>query len=201
MDAVITYVDGLDPIWQAEYASAVGGEILAKRYRDWGTLRYLLRGIEKHIPSVENVYLLVSGISQVPAWIDKDQVRVVLHKEIIPEVFLPTFNSTTIEMFMHRIPGLDEQFIYFNDDMFPVLDCSPEDFFRIVQRILIVVDLPAPFSPRNANSSPSPTSNEMPFTAVRSSYFFVRFFTEIAFFIFFILLLLSAALSVRLDHI
>ncbi|MBR7004439.1 MAG: hypothetical protein IKI00_05655 [Bacteroidales bacterium] len=130
MDAVITYVDGLDPVWQAEYASAVGGEVLAKRYRDWGTLKYLLRGIEKHIPSVENVFLLVSGETQVPSWVDRSVVNVVLHKDIIPERFLPTFNSTTIEMFMHRIHGLGEEFLYFNDDMFPVMDCSHEDFFR-----------------------------------------------------------------------
>ena len=130
MDAVITYVDGLDPVWQAEYASAVGGEVLAKRYRDWGTLKYLLRGIEKHIPSVENVFLLVSGETQVPSWVDRSVVNVVLHKDIIPERFLPTFNSTTIEMFMHRIPGLGEEFLYFNDDMFPVMDCSHQDFFR-----------------------------------------------------------------------
>ena len=130
MDAVITYVDGLDPVWQAEYTEAVGGEVMAKRYRDWGTLKYLLRGIEKHIPSIENVFLLVSGESQVPSWIDRSVVRVVLHKDIIPERFLPTFNSTTIEMFMHRIPGLCEEFLYFNDDMFPVMDCSKEDFFR-----------------------------------------------------------------------
>ena len=130
MDAVITYVDGLDPVWQAEYASAVGGTVLAKRYRDWGTLKYLLRGIEKHIPSVENVFLLVSGETQVPLWVDRSVVKVVLHKDIIPERFLPTFNSTTIEMFMHRIPGLGEEFLYFNDDMFPVMDCSHEDFFR-----------------------------------------------------------------------
>ena len=130
MDAVITYVDGLDPVWQAEYAEAVGGRVMAKRYRDWGTLKYLLRGIEKHIPSIENVYLLVSGESQVPSWIDRSVVRVLLHRDIIPERFLPTFNSTTIEMFMHRIPGLAEEFLYFNDDMFPVMDCPPEDFFR-----------------------------------------------------------------------
>ena len=130
MDAVITYVDGLDPVWQAEYAEAVGGRVMAKRYRDWGTLKYLLRGIEKHIPSIENVYLLVTGESQVPSWIDRSVVRVVLHRDIIPERFLPTFNSTTIEMFMHRIPGLAEEFLYFNDDMFPVMDCPPEDFFR-----------------------------------------------------------------------
>ena len=103
---------------------------MAKRYRDWGTLKFLLRGIEKHIPSIENVFLLVSGDSQVPSWVDRSVVRVVLHRDIIPERFLPTFNSTTIEMFMHRIPGLAEEFLYFNDDMFPVMDCAPEDFFR-----------------------------------------------------------------------
>ena len=130
MDAVITYVNGLDPVWQEEYSSSVGGVALSKRYRDWGTLKYLLRGIERHIPSVENVFLLVSGESQVPGWIDREKVRVVLHRDIIPERFLPTFNSTTIEMFLHRIPGLGEEFLYFNDDMFPVMDCTEEDFFR-----------------------------------------------------------------------
>ena len=130
MDALITYVNGLDPIWQQEYAKAVGGEAMTKRYRDWGTLKYLLRGIEKHIPSVDRVFLFVSGESQVPQWIDRENVRVVLHKEIIPEEFLPTFTSTTIEMFMHRIPDMDEEFLYFNDDMFPVMDCSKEDFFK-----------------------------------------------------------------------
>ena len=129
MDVVITYVDGSDPSWQKEYSEAVGGAVLAKRYRDWGTLKYLLRGIEKHIPSAENVFLLVSGNSQVPGWVDRNQVKVALHREIIPERFLPTFNSTTIEMYMHKIPGLGEKFLYFNDDMFPVMDCSEEDFF------------------------------------------------------------------------
>ena len=130
MDAVITYVNGLDPIWQAEYSAAIGGEVLSKRYRDWGTLKFLLRGIEKHMPFIQRVFLLVSGDSQVPDWIDRSSVSVVLHKDIIPDRFLPTFNSTTIEMFMHRIPGLGEEFIYFNDDMFPVMDCVPGDFFR-----------------------------------------------------------------------
>lgn len=129
MDAIITYVDGRDPLWQQDYASVVGGKALTKRYRDWGTLKYLLRGIQKHIPSVRNVYLIVSRESQVPEWVDRDNLHVVLHSDIIPEQFLPTFNSTTIEMFLHRIPGLAEEFLYFNDDMFPVMDCTAEDFF------------------------------------------------------------------------
>lgn len=129
MDAIITYVNGLDPEWQKEYADAVGGKALTKRYRDWGTLKYLLRGMEKHIPSIENVYLLVSRESQVPEWVDRENLHIILHEDIIPKQFLPTFNSTTIEMFLHRIEGLGEEFLYFNDDMFPVMDCSHEDFF------------------------------------------------------------------------
>lgn len=130
MDAVITYVNGLDPQWQASYAKAVGAPALTKRYRDWGTLRYLLRGIENCMPFIDDVYLVVSSASQVPSWADTDHLRVVLHEDIFPAGVLPVFNSCAIEMFLHRIPGLDEEFIYFNDDMFPLDLCSRTDFFE-----------------------------------------------------------------------
>lgn len=129
MDAVITYVNGNDPCWRQDYAAVVGGAALIMRYRDFGTLQYLLRGIEKHMPFIRNVYLVVARESQVPEWIDPTQVHIVLHRDILPAAALPTFNSTAIEMFLHRIPGLDEAYLYFNDDMFPLRDCAPEDFF------------------------------------------------------------------------
>ena len=130
MDAVITYVNGLDPLWQDEYASVVGGEILQKRFRDWGNQPYLLRGIRRHMPYINNVYLVVSGERQVPEWVKDSDMKVVLHRDIIPAEYLPTFNCNTIELFLHRIPGIDEQFLNFNDDMFPVRDSKAEDFFR-----------------------------------------------------------------------
>jgi len=130
MDAVITYIDGLDPVWRADYEKYLGKILEEKRFRDWGTLRFLLRGIEVCLPFVENVYLVVSHDSQVPVWVDKKKLHVVLHSDIIPAELLPVFNSCTIEMFLHRIPGLAEEFIYFNDDMFPLAACDREDFFR-----------------------------------------------------------------------
>ena len=57
-------------------------------------------------------------------------MKVVLHKDFIPQEYLPTFNSTTISLFMHRIPGLGEEYLYFNDDIFPVGECKPQDYFR-----------------------------------------------------------------------
>jgi hypothetical protein len=129
MDVVITYVDGNDPVWKKDYEKYTNVPVMQKRFRDWGTLKYLLRGIEVNMPFVRNVYLVVSHPSQVPEWADKENLRIVLHSDIIPQEFLPTFNCNPIEMHLHRIPGLDEQFMYFNDDMFPVGKCSPEDFY------------------------------------------------------------------------
>lgn len=136
MDIVITYVDGLDPIWKKDYESHTHQPVLEKRFRDWGTLRYLFRGIEKHMPFICKVHLVVSHESQVPQWINRDEVHVVLHSDIIPKEYLPTFNCNPIEMHLHKIEGLDEEYLYFNDDIYPLLECSPEEFFRNQKGVL-----------------------------------------------------------------
>ncbi len=129
MDAVIPYVDGSDPLWQRDFQAAVPGPVVERRYRDWGTLPFLLRGIERHLPFIDRVFLVVARESQVPAWVDRSRLQVVQHADIIPAAYLPTFNSTTIELFLHRIPGLSERFLYFNDDIFPVQDTVEADFY------------------------------------------------------------------------
>ena len=135
MDIVITYVNGADPEWQRSYAEYTHKPLITKRYRDWGTLKYLLRAIQKNLPFIGNVFLVVSSRSQVPEWASQE-LKVVTHDQIIPAEHLPTFNSTCIEMFLHRIPGLDEEYIYFNDDIFPVLPCEESDFFRDGKAVL-----------------------------------------------------------------
>ena len=136
MDVVITYVDGNDPLWKLDYEKYSDVPVMEKRFRDWGTLRYLLRGVEKHMPFVSNVFLVLSHESQVPQWIDKNVVRVILHKDFIPETLLPTFNCNPIEMHLHNIEGLNEEYVYFNDDLFPVADSRPEDFYRDGKAVL-----------------------------------------------------------------
>lgn len=130
MDIVITYVDGNDPVWKQDYEKYTNVPVMQKRFRDWGTLKYLLRGIEANMPFIRNVYLVVSHSSQVPQWADQSQLKIVLHKDIIPADYLPTFNCNPIEMHLHRIEGLDEEYLYFNDDLYPLAPCRPEDFFR-----------------------------------------------------------------------
>ena len=130
MDIVITYVNGLDSVWQQDYERHTNIPVLEKRFRDWGTLRYLFRGIEQNMPFIKNVFLVVSHESQVPEWVNRQTVKVVLHSDIIPREYLPTFNCNPIEMHLHRIEGLGEEYLYFNDDMYPMLPCRETDFFR-----------------------------------------------------------------------
>ena len=39
-------------------------------------------------------------------------------------------------MFLHKIEGLDERYLYFNDDMFPVAPCKETDFYRDGRAVL-----------------------------------------------------------------
>lgn len=130
VDAIVTYVNNSDNKWVRSYIQKTHTHNPAAcRFRSWGTLKYLFRGIEEYMPFVDNIILVVSGESQIPSWLNTSNVRVVFHEEFIPKQFLPTFNSCTIESFFWNIPNLSDKVIYFNDDMFPTAPMSEEDFF------------------------------------------------------------------------
>lgn len=132
IDYVFPFVDHSDISWQQELKKYKGNtSIEPQRFRDWGFLRYLFRGFAENLPWLNKVVLLVATESQIPKWLntDNEKIMVVTHKEFIPERFLPTFNSNTIEMFLPFVPGLSEHIIYGNDDFFPLLPCFPTDYF------------------------------------------------------------------------
>lgn len=130
MDAVISFVNNTDPEWLKTYNQYISNLPHPEgSFRDWGFLKYVLRGIDFNLKFIENVFLVVSSISQVPKEINTEKIRVITHDMFIPQKFLPTFNSNVIEAFLHKIPGLSEKFLYFNDDMIPILKCDESIFF------------------------------------------------------------------------
>lgn len=130
IDLIITYVNSSDNNWIRDYVRTTKTHNpTATRFRSWGTLRYLFRGIAVYMPFIRNVVLIVSGPTQVPAWLDTKKVRVVYHDEFIPKEYLPTFNSCTIESFFWNIKDLADKVIYLNDDLFPVGPMAETDFF------------------------------------------------------------------------
>lgn len=129
MDAVILYVDMDDSNWRLEHDKYCVFNCHEIRFRDWGFLKYVMRGIDTYMPFIDRIHLVVMMDSQVPEWVNRDKVNIVYHEDIIPKEFLPLFNSSSIEMFIHKIPGLSEEFIFFNDDFFPTNSLEYSDFF------------------------------------------------------------------------
>lgn len=133
IDVIITWVDGNDLAWQSVKNKYVienkNGDDRKSRYRDWDNLKYIFRGIEKYMPWIHKVHFVTWG--HLPDWmnIECKKLNIVKHEDFIPEKYLPTFNSNTIELNLHRIPELAEYYINFNDDMFVIGMTDSKDFF------------------------------------------------------------------------
>ncbi len=133
IDFVVLWVDDKDPAWQEKKARYTGNDSREGnsevRYRDWETLKYWFRGVEAFAPWVRYVYFVTDD--QKPEWLNLDHPKLkwVKHREFIPGKYLPVFSSHPIEWNLHRIEGLAERFVYFNDDMFLLKETRPEDFF------------------------------------------------------------------------
>lgn len=132
IDIVIPWVDDSDPKWQeqrAEYQPSLVADSSSARYRDWDVLHYWFRSIEKNASWVRKIHFVTFG--HLPSWLctDHPKLHIVNHEDYIPEEYLPTFSSHTIELNLHRIPGLAEHFLYFNDDVYLAKESLPEHFF------------------------------------------------------------------------
>lgn len=135
IDLVYTWVDQFDPERDA-YMKKEGfndpkdDSSGIKRYKNTDELKYSLRSIEKYCPWVNNIYIVVKD-GQKPKFIDfrNEQIKLVNHSEIMPAEILPTFNSAVIELFIHKIPGLTNRYLYFNDDEFVNKPIKKRDLF------------------------------------------------------------------------
>lgn len=147
IDFVLPWVDGGDPGWQKERDSwrnekemdVPGSDANAEcRYRgDHELLRYWFRAVEQFAPWVRRIHFVTCG--QKPEWLDEKhpQLNLVQHRDFIPDKYLPTFNSRVIEWNCHRIEGLSERFVLFNDDNFLLRPVEPAYFFHGADPVLV----------------------------------------------------------------
>ena len=102
IDFVVLWVDGSDPVWQAEKAKYQGKTLddsnAPNRFRDWGLMPYWFRAVEKFAPWVRKIHFVTCG--HVPAFLNLAHPKLhhVKHEGFLPPEVLPTFSSHAIEM-------------------------------------------------------------------------------------------------------
>lgn len=143
IDAVITWVDGDDPKHKRKMREYLPPNTnirgaASTRFASSNEITYCVLSLMKYAPYFNKIYIVTD--EQTPPIFDavdelypsqRNKLVIVDHKEIFEgfEDALPTFNSISIEMVLHRIKNLSERFVYFNDDVFLVRPTSVEDWF------------------------------------------------------------------------
>lgn len=133
IDFVVTWLDSTDPEWQKAYATYspnAKGDKSEARFRNMDIFKYWFRSIEAYAPWVHNIFLITNG--KFPDWINRNnpKLKLISHEDYMPKECLPTFNSCAIELHMHKIQGLSEYFVYFNDDNLLNSPVKPDYFFK-----------------------------------------------------------------------
>lgn len=138
IDVVFTWVDNKDPDWQYKYQTTINSHIQkglygddSARFTDHNELYYSVHSVQKFMPWVRNIYIVTDA--QTPSWLKNNShknIHIIDHTKIIEPQYLPTFNSHVIEAHLHKIQGLSENFIYFNDDVFVARPLKVGHFFR-----------------------------------------------------------------------
>lgn len=146
IDAVITWVDGQDPahiskkanalmVERADFLNGIPAGRDDTRFADNGEIYYCIKSLRKFAPWLRTIFLVTD--QQSPPFLTLEQrailgVTIVDHADIFlgKEVYLPTFNSISIETLLYRIPGLANKFIYLNDDFIVLKPVVPADFFQ-----------------------------------------------------------------------
>lgn len=145
IDAVISWVDGDDPAHKRKmkpYLEQLGritdDSSAPTRFRSVGEIFFCVASILRFAPFVRTIYIVTD--QQDPHLEDfvndnfpenKIPIVIVDHTVIFRgyEQYLPIFSSRSIETCVFRIPGLSENYIYFNDDFLLARLTDREDWF------------------------------------------------------------------------
>ena len=119
IDIVFTWVDFNDVNWikkkkrdGLEYNEVVN----TNRYNsNLNEIKYAVRSIEKYFKNnYRNIYFVTNNGKLPNCFSENDNLIPLCYEELLGTT---SYNSITIESCLHKIPGLSEYYLYFNDDM------------------------------------------------------------------------------------
>lgn len=144
IDIVVTYLNDQDQQWQEEFNKYKQYEVSKgwinpdsiqafgeERIRNWDFTQYWFRGVEKCCPWVNKIFFIIQNGHHIPEWLNttNPKIRIVYHNEFIPKELLPTFNATTIGLYINQIKDLSDNYIMCDDDYFFLNPIDETKFF------------------------------------------------------------------------
>lgn len=135
---IITYVDDTDEYWRKEYNRYFNTIYKESIYfKQNNLINVVLKSVKKYLSWIDDIILIVSSKSQLKNIDNCNECIIIEHKDFIPEKFLPTFNSNTIESFFGNLNLNLENIVYSNDDILFLKKTDKDLFFNEKGQALI----------------------------------------------------------------
>lgn len=138
IDIVFTYVDSTDKEWLRSKNKEKSEFLKQKQTEDDGynnsfdssleEIRYSVRSIVKYFKNnYRNIYFVTNN-GKLPKFLKSDKRLIpILYSQLLGTT---SYNSNTIETCLHKIPGLSEYYLYFNDDMMITRNLKLSDLIK-----------------------------------------------------------------------
>lgn len=135
IDYIVCYIDYSQKEIVELWEKTTGNEYGNNANHVYLDFSLIVKQILKNLPFIRNLYIVCKDIQKLPDDLNElirssdNRIIRVNESEIMPNNYI-TFSSACIEMFLWKIPGLSEYFIYGNDDMIPLKPLSIDNFFE-----------------------------------------------------------------------
>ena len=145
-DIIVTWVDYSNKKYNEETKKAGGSSMNVKG--EFKELKYLIRSLLKHNIEFRNIYIVHSDNHPPPKYLVKNNPRLffVPHSKIVKNKSdLPLIHRESITINLHRIPGLLNNYFYFEDDMFihhPNIIYKQLEFYENKKQIVFTIRKP-----------------------------------------------------------
>ena len=150
IDAVISWVDGNDPVYQQQlrsFCAQMGIEkdiaVEPTRIQQRNEIQFCLQALFQYAPWIRTIYIITNR--QIPPAVTAlqgtalgNKIKIIDQNDLLLKfnASTPVFNSLSIEWLIWGIQGLSNHFLYLNDDFFIIRPVTPNDFFQDHRMVL-----------------------------------------------------------------
>lgn len=106
----------------------IGTDWVKSNYKDSLT-KFMLRGVAKNLPWINQIFLVLPNLESVPAGLNLSKFKILFYEDFIPQDVLDKVSKHNIELFVPNIVELSEHYIIMRDTTFILTPLQADQFF------------------------------------------------------------------------
>ena len=106
----------------------IGTDWVKSNYKNSLT-KFMLRGVAKNLPWINQIFLVLPNLESVPAGLNLSKFKILFYEDLIPQDVLDKVSKHNIELFVPNIVELSEHYLIMRDTTFILTPLQADQFF------------------------------------------------------------------------